>query len=179
MPPRIVRVAASSPTPELTMMMIERAERPVDIEVLLDEQAPDRVKNAATWRIGGSTSRRTESGATSIRGTRGIAPESQAADQEEHRVQRAESAGEPHQGRDDDEERKEDSAVCTVDLRCCQPVVTRASTAGTSEAGNSRTGKPSSTQRARPPSSGRTRVIPRRLSWSATRALVASFGQVQ
>jgi len=41
------------------------------------------------------------------------------------------------------------------------------------------TGRPAARQAARPPSSGRTRQIPRRCSESATRALVASFGQVQ
>jgi hypothetical protein len=41
------------------------------------------------------------------------------------------------------------------------------------------TGKPRRRQPSRPPARGRTRVIPRLLSLSATRALVASFGQVQ
>jgi hypothetical protein len=41
------------------------------------------------------------------------------------------------------------------------------------------TGKLNAIHFASPPSSGRTRVIPRRLSRSATRALVASFGQEQ
>ena len=43
----------------------------------------------------------------------------------------------------------------------------------------SRTGKLRAIHRAMPPSSGRTRVTPRRWSCSATRALVASFGQEQ
>ena len=41
------------------------------------------------------------------------------------------------------------------------------------------TGNPKVIQWVRPPSSGRTRVTPRRLSRSATRALVASLGQEQ
>ena len=40
-------------------------------------------------------------------------------------------------------------------------------------------GKPASRQPRKPPASGRTRAIPRRRSRSATRALVASLGQVQ
>lgn len=40
-------------------------------------------------------------------------------------------------------------------------------------------GKPSSRQASRPPASGRTRLTPPFLSSSATRALEASFGQVQ
>ncbi len=40
-------------------------------------------------------------------------------------------------------------------------------------------GKPRSRQASKPPSSGRTRVMPRFFNRSATRALVASFGQVQ
>jgi len=42
-----------------------------------------------------------------------------------------------------------------------------------------RTGKWSAIHAGSPPSSGWTRVIPRRLSRSATRALVASLGQAQ
>jgi hypothetical protein len=51
----------------------------------------------------------------------------------------------------------------------------------TGGAGNvsSLTGYPNATHFAIPPSRGWTRVIPRRLSSSATRALVASFGQEQ
>ena len=41
------------------------------------------------------------------------------------------------------------------------------------------TGYFSSTHASKPPSSGRTRVIPYFLRSSAARALVASFGQVQ
>lgn len=41
------------------------------------------------------------------------------------------------------------------------------------------TGNPSARHASSPPSSGRTRVIPTRRKRSATRALVASFGQVQ
>ena len=44
---------------------------------------------------------------------------------------------------------------------------------------SSLTGKPSAIHFAIPPSRGWTRVIPRRLSRSATRALVASLGQEQ
>jgi hypothetical protein len=40
-------------------------------------------------------------------------------------------------------------------------------------------GNPRSRQPWKPPASGRTRVMPRFLSSSATRALEASFGQVQ
>ena len=40
-------------------------------------------------------------------------------------------------------------------------------------------GKSWSIQRLKPPWSGRTRVMPVRFNWSATRALVASFGQEQ
>jgi hypothetical protein len=46
-------------------------------------------------------------------------------------------------------------------------------------AASSRTGKPKSIHFPIPPSRGRTRVIPLRLSKSATRALVASLGQEQ
>ena len=48
-----------------------------------------------------------------------------------------------------------------------------------SRAGRSSTGKPSAFHRSRPPSSGWTRMMPRRFSRSATRALVASLGQLQ
>src|SRR4051812_35730160 len=41
------------------------------------------------------------------------------------------------------------------------------------------TAYPCSTQESSPPCSGRTRVMPRFFSCSATRALVASLGQVQ
>jgi hypothetical protein len=44
---------------------------------------------------------------------------------------------------------------------------------------NSRTGKLNAIHFAMPPSKGWTRVIPRRLRMSATRALVASLGQEQ
>jgi len=44
---------------------------------------------------------------------------------------------------------------------------------------NSWTGSPSAIHWARPPSRGCTRMMPRRLSWSATRALVAWFGHEQ
>ena len=40
-------------------------------------------------------------------------------------------------------------------------------------------GKPFRDHASSPPTSGRTRVIPYRLRYSATRALVASFGHVQ
>jgi len=48
-----------------------------------------------------------------------------------------------------------------------------------SGAGRSVTGKFNACHRANPPSSGWTRVIPQRLSRSATLALVASLGQEQ
>lgn len=41
------------------------------------------------------------------------------------------------------------------------------------------TGNPRSYQALKPPSSGRTLLMPLRFKSSATRALVASFGQVQ
>jgi hypothetical protein len=40
-------------------------------------------------------------------------------------------------------------------------------------------GKPRSRHASKPPANGRTRLMPARFSWSATRALVASFGQLQ
>jgi hypothetical protein len=55
----------------------------------------------------------------------------------------------------------------------------RAGGAETAGRSISRTGKPSAIHEASPPSSGWTRVRPFRLSWSATRALVASLGQEQ
>jgi len=45
--------------------------------------------------------------------------------------------------------------------------------------GKGSSGKPFACQASKPPWRGRTRVIPIRLSWSATRALVASLGQLQ
>ena len=44
---------------------------------------------------------------------------------------------------------------------------------------NDSIGNASFCQASNPPAKGRTRVIPARLSCSATRALVASFGQLQ
>jgi hypothetical protein len=41
------------------------------------------------------------------------------------------------------------------------------------------TGSPRPCQSWKPPARGRTRVMPRARSWSATRALVASLGHVQ
>jgi hypothetical protein len=55
----------------------------------------------------------------------------------------------------------------------------RVSRSGIGAGGISLTGKLKPIQRAMPPSSGRTRVTPRRLSRSASRALVASLGQEQ
>src|SRR5215475_14547557 len=55
----------------------------------------------------------------------------------------------------------------------------RLSSAGVVAGASSTTGKFRDIHFATPPSSGWTRVIPRRLSRSATRALVASLGQAQ
>jgi hypothetical protein len=53
------------------------------------------------------------------------------------------------------------------------------SIAGIAGTASSLTGNPRDIHRAIPPSGGWTRVMPRRLSKSATRALVASLGQEQ
>jgi hypothetical protein len=87
--------------------------------------------------------------------------------------------GARHQRRDDGEEEEQELRLAHVDGRRLAAHCRELSTAGITGMGSGSTGKPRAVHRAIPPSSGCTRVIPRRRSRSATRALVASFGQEQ
>ena len=67
----------------------------------------------------------------------------------------------------------------TMDLQSPPPHAIGSSRSGDSNASSASTGRPALRHASKPPSSGRTRSIPRFFNWSATRALEASFGQAQ
>ena len=120
--------------------------------------------------------------------------EGQSAQQKEHGVRDAQAPRQRHQSGDGHEEQEEElgrlhrAALGARHVGRARhdtyaprdsPGGPRSPRAGIAGTGTASTGKFSAIHPARPPSSGRTRVIPRRLSRSATRALVASFGQEQ